>query len=176
MAVLKASKPLPLLCLDIEIAIAKYFGYRQHVIVPNISWGLGFQHEIDVLVMTKSGYCTEIEIKTSRSDLKRDLLKSHQHKSSKIRNHFLAVPRRLVELGLEIFPTHWGVLSIDEESRFVEKRRDCIRNKDARALSLAEIQHLYELASMRTWSLKETLASRINRQKLIKPTQAGESR
>jgi hypothetical protein len=173
MAVIKPLKPASLLCLDIEIAVAKYFGYRQHVIVPNISWGLGFLHEIDVLVMTKSGYCTEIEIKTTRSDLKRDLLKTHQHESSKIRQHFLAVPRRLADLGLETFPKHWGILSIDEESRFVEKRREAIRNKEARALSLPEIHHLYELASMRTWSLKETLSSRINRQKMKQPTQAG---
>ncbi len=166
MAVTKTVKTWPLLCLDIEIAVAKYFGYRTHVIVPNISWGLGFLHELDLLVMTRSGYCTEIEIKTSASDLKRDLLKAHGHRSDRIRQHFLAVPRSLAELGLQVFPQTWGVLSVDEESRYVEKRRDAIRNKEAKPLSRDRIDHLYELAAMRTWSLKETLASRIRRDRL----------
>lgn len=166
MAVLKTVKPTPLLCLDIEIAVAKYFGYRTHVIVPNVSWGLGFLHEIDVLVMTKSGYCTEIEIKTSRADLKRDLLKRHGHASDRIRRHFLAVPKTMAEFAIQTFPEAWGVLSVCENSRFVTVLRHPKLNTKARALNLREINHLYELASMRTWSLKETLASRIRRDRI----------
>ena len=37
---------------DIEIAVAKLFGYRSHLIVPNISWGLDFKHELDLLILT----------------------------------------------------------------------------------------------------------------------------
>lgn len=163
MSVIKTSKSYPLLCLDIEIAVAKYFGHRQHLIVPNISWGLGFSHELDVLVMTRAGYVTEIEIKTTKADLKRDLLKRHQHQSPKIRQHFIAVPKALTATALEFFKPPWGILSVCEDSRYVERVRDSTKNKSARPLSVSEINHLYELASMRVWTLKETLASRIKR-------------
>ena len=46
-----------------------FFNYRANLIVPNISWGLGL-HECDLLVLTSSGYATEIEIKVSKADLK----------------------------------------------------------------------------------------------------------
>jgi hypothetical protein len=167
MAIIKTDNPVPLLCLDIEIAVAKHFDYRQHVIVPNVSWGLGFSHEIDVLVMTRSGYVTEIEIKTSRADLKRDLLKRHQHVSSRIQRHFLAVPKAMVAFAIETFPSPWGVLSVCEDSKWVGVEREAKKNKDAKALSVSEINHLYELASMRIWTLKETLAGRIKRERVI---------
>ena len=168
MAVVKAVKPLPMLCLDIEIAVARFFGYRDNLIVPNITWGLGFTHELDVLVMSRAGYVTEVEIKTSAQDLKRDLLKRHGHRSTRIRNHYLAVPENLVELGLATFPPHWGVLKVN----FRENGGGCwsVRmpktNKEAKPLMAKEITHLYELASMRVWTLKETLAQRINRSRL----------
>jgi hypothetical protein len=162
MAVIESQKSMPLFCLDIEIAVAKYFGWRQHLIVPNVSWGLGLTHEADILVVTRSGYATEIEIKTSAQDLKRDLLKSHKHRSEKIRQRFAAVPTKLKELALQTFPEDWGVLSISE-GPYVERVREAKKDKTARALNVNEINHLYELASMRIWTLKETLANRIQR-------------
>lgn len=170
MAVIVSAKPFPLLCLDIEIAVAKHFGYRQHLIVPNIAWGLGFSHELDVLVMTRAGYVTEVEIKTSKADLKRDLLKSHAHASDKIRQHFLAVPKALSVFALQTFQPPWGVLSIDEDSKWITVLRESKKNKNARALRPDEINHLYELASMRVWTLKQTLASRIQRNRMTAPS------
>ena len=157
---------MPLLCLDIEIAVAKHFGYRQHLIVPNITWGLGFTHELDLLIMTRSGYVTEIEIKTSRADLKRDLLKRHQHRSQRIQRHFLAVPKALTASALEFFQPPWGILSVCEETRWVTEIRGATKNKDSKPLDAGEINHLYELASMRVWTLKETLSSRIKRDRI----------
>lgn len=58
--------------LEIETAIAMKLDIRKHIIVPNISWGAGL-HECDLLVINKSGYATEIEIKISKSDLKKRL-------------------------------------------------------------------------------------------------------
>lgn len=168
MAVVKtmASKALPLTCLDIEIAMARHFDYRSHLIVPNVFWGLGFMHELDVLIMTESGYVTEIEIKTTRADLKRDLKKSHHHRSQRISRHFLAVPKAISALAIELFPGEWGVLSIDEETRLVETLRNAKRNKGAKPLTPSEIDHLYRLASMRTWTLKQALADRIKRDRI----------
>lgn len=50
---------------EIEIAIARYFGIRQNAIVPNVSWGLGFPYECDLLILRDSGFAIEIEIKIS---------------------------------------------------------------------------------------------------------------
>jgi len=171
MAVIETSpkKALPLTALDIEIAVAKHFDYRSHVIVPNVFWGLGFNHELDVLVMSGSGYVTEIEIKTSRADLRRDLKKTHGHRSLKICRHFLAVPKSLSAFAIELFPQDWGVLGVDEGNQWVEVLRNAKRNKNAKPLETSDINHLYKLASMRTWTLKQTLADRIDRQRLQAP-------
>jgi len=32
----------------VEIAVAKHFGYRQNLIVPNVHWGLGLAYEADM--------------------------------------------------------------------------------------------------------------------------------
>ena len=63
----------------------------------------------------------------------------------------------------------WGVLGVDEEMRWVEVMRNAKRNKNAKPLETSDINHLYKLASMRTWTLKQTLADRIDRQRLQAP-------
>ena len=60
---------------EIEVVVAQYFDPRRNVIVPNVWWGWGLRHECDLVVMTKTGYAYEVEIKVSRSDLKADLKK-----------------------------------------------------------------------------------------------------
>lgn len=66
---------------EIELAIVNsgIFNKRNDIIVPNVSWGL-LNHEADMVVMTKSGYLTEIEIKRSWEDFKADFKKPHEHK------------------------------------------------------------------------------------------------
>ena len=73
---------------EIELAVAHYFDPRRNIIVPNVWWGMGFNYECDLLVLTKAGYAYEVEIKTTKSDLKADLKKEHGHKSDKIRKLF----------------------------------------------------------------------------------------
>ena len=69
----------------IEVALANHFNYRLNLIVPNISWGAFIWHECDLFIVSKAGYCTEIEIKISKSDLKKDFEKKHNHESDKIK-------------------------------------------------------------------------------------------
>lgn len=65
--------------IDIELAIMYEFNFRQNLIVPNISSMMGvLPFETDMLVLTKSGMAYGFEIKTSKSDLKKDF-KKPQH-------------------------------------------------------------------------------------------------
>lgn len=43
--------------------------YRRNTVVPNAYWGLGLTWEADLLVISKAGYLTEVEIKVSKADL-----------------------------------------------------------------------------------------------------------
>ena len=143
---------------DIEISLAWYFDYRQNIIIPNVSWGLFHNMEVDLLMIRPSNYATEIEIKISASDIKADLKKGHDHKSKLIRQTYFAVPMNLVDNPN--IPMHFGVLGIDENSPIrysVKLIRAAKVNKDSRKLTNDELLKLGRLASMRIWSLKEKL-------------------
>lgn len=57
------------------ILVSDLFHFRRYLIVSNVSWGL-LPWEADLLVMTSAGYVSEIEIKISIADLKRDRSKA----------------------------------------------------------------------------------------------------
>jgi hypothetical protein len=153
---------------EIEIAVAEHIGIRQHLIVPNVSWGLGLAHECDILYITKSGYAHEVEIKVSRSDLLRDQKKRkygdyfrecHYHECL-VRSLTFAIP---AEMGSSIpdIPEYAGVLLVEPHPR--KKRLVCreVRKakpyKDARKLTDEERFNLARLGAMRIWGLKRKL-------------------
>lgn len=51
--------------------VTDLFHFRRNLIVSNVAWGM-LPWEADLLVMSNAGYVSEIEIKTSIADLKRD--------------------------------------------------------------------------------------------------------
>ena len=62
---------------DIILAMTEHrapCNLSSHLVVPNVSAGLHI-HECDLISVTKGGYATEIEIKVSVSDTKKDLSK-----------------------------------------------------------------------------------------------------
>jgi len=142
--------------LDIECAVADYFSPRVNLIVPNVSWGLIF-YEVDLLVVTPSGYCYEVEIKTSRGDLKADLLKRHGHRSKKMRRLYFAIPDYM-QKDVEFIPARAGVLVVSTASNCQRLPCKCIRdpenNAEARKLSDAERFQVARLGTMRIWTLK----------------------
>jgi len=99
---------------EIERRIAVYFGFRQNLIVPNVSWGF-FRNgqEVDLLIVRPSGFAIEVEIKTTASDIKADLKKKHQHISKRIKQTWFAVPEKLQD-NADI-PLHFGVLGVAED-------------------------------------------------------------
>jgi len=139
---------------DVEYAVAKYFNPRINLIVPNVWWGLGFNHELDLLICSNSRYCTEVEIKVSRSDIKADGKKGHNHDSKKIKRFFYAVPDSLADC--EHLPVDCGLIVVDLNLRCKTVRPPRI-NRIARPLDDWEYLKLLQLAAMRVWTLKETL-------------------
>ena len=145
---------------DIEVMLSRYFDCRVNTIVPNVSYGLHI-HEVDLLVVSHSGYATEIEIKTSLSDLKADLKKAHGHRSNKIKYLYFAVPLELRDKALELIPERAGLLVIMPNKYnndwYVTNIKAPIVNKQARKLTEKELIKLGSLAAMRIWSLKEII-------------------
>lgn len=82
--------------IDIELALAEYFGWKRNIIAFNVlgvSSVLPIGHECDMLVVTPSGYLTEIEIKRSYADFCADFKKEHHHTSRvPLKDFYYAVP------------------------------------------------------------------------------------
>jgi hypothetical protein len=144
----------------IEVAVALLIGYRNHVIVPNVYLGLGLRHECDLLVLDSKKRFTEVEIKISRSDLKKDLEKWHQHKSALISRLVYAVPVDLLELATEILPKTVGLISVaynDRMKRFVGNWERVNRHEKKPPVPEPTIRKFMELGTMRIWTLKQKL-------------------
>ena len=155
----KAPKLPGLRTCDIELAVAKHFGWRHNIIVPNVSWGLGFRHELDLLVYTGSGKAWEVEIKVSKQDLLRDALKAHQHRSEFIHRLYFAVPETLQDLIQEI-PERAGFI-VCRARPYGRPQVNVVRparlNPGVKPWPDSRVRKLLELASMRVWTLKEHL-------------------
>ncbi len=142
-------------CPEIESAVARFFDPRRNTIVPNVWWGMGLNHECDLFVLTKTGFAYEVEIKTSRADLKADLFKRHGHDSVQIRKLYFAIPEKL-EFCIDLIPEKAGVLVVYPGGA-VKKYREATLNKLAHPLTEARQLKLAQLGTMRIWSLKSTI-------------------
>jgi hypothetical protein len=150
--------------IEIETRLAGYFNYRQNIIVPNISWGLNL-HECDLLVLRKSGYATEIEIKISKSDLKADLKKGHNHtdKANRISELYFAIPDYMIDC-VYLIPEDAGILILKRNQYYhhfnfleVKRLRKAKINKNRSKFCDNEILKLAHLGTMRIWKLKQNI-------------------
>lgn len=107
---------------EIEIALAESrdFSYLKNLMVFNV-YGLSellpIQHECDVLVMTKAGYLSEIEIKRSWTDFLADFKKEHHHDSEYIKKFYYCVPLSIVDKVAEYLSANnekCGIITYDE--------------------------------------------------------------
>lgn len=148
---------------DIEIAVSKHWGIRAHVVVPNASWGAGV-HECDLLILTNSGYLTEIEIKTTKADLVKDLKKEHGHRSDRIKKLYYAMPDTVLHKNgtLSLIPEGAGVLRVwkseyGEAEYCCTVEREATANGRAKPLTADEQFQIARLGAMRIWDLKKRL-------------------
>lgn len=104
---------------------------QRNLVVPCVTDISGLVNfECDLLVLSKSGYATGIEIKVTKSDLKNDLSKNHivrlndllwksysrkpalEYYYSPFKYYYYAVPEKLEEMALEQIPEFMGLYVI----------------------------------------------------------------
>lgn len=150
--------------IEMEVALSTYLHYRQNLIVPNVCWGMGL-HECDLLIVSKAGYLTEIEIKISRADLRADAKKWHGHNSRRIKRLFFALPDYL-ESCIDLVPERAGIILVRPKGNVpgeyphyprCKEIRAAQRNKDAQTISDADRYRIARLGALRIWNLKRKL-------------------
>jgi hypothetical protein len=134
------------------------FFIRNHMVVPNVFWGLDFSYELDLLSVSRNGFGTEIEIKVSRHDLIRDREKMHGHSDPRIRQLYFAGPQELEADLLQYAPERAGVITVYGNGNSRRRYQCTIRRKakirrTAWAFSEKEIIKLLRLGNMRYWKL-----------------------
>jgi len=112
--------------------------------------------------LNKTGYATEIEIKISAADLRKDKKKGHGHNHNYIKYLYYAVPSSLVDLALDEIPETAGlyeVLGICSVKRGVISQVRMVRQAKARKAAVkwdeSERLALARLGSLRILNLKE---------------------
>lgn len=114
-----------------------------------------FGHETDFLSINKSGYVTEVEIKISKADFKKDFTKKHHHESGYIKYFYYAVPYYMVDFALENLPENAGLLVVSPALPVgkILVYKEAIAKKGARKVTDEHIAKIERLMSMRYWSL-----------------------
>lgn len=165
------AKVKPIKTIEMEVAIAKYFGIRQHIIVPNISWGFGM-HECDMFIIKKSGVAVEVEIKISKSDFLADFKKGHHHndKQNRISEFYYAFPEELYEICKDLVPPDAGIIACyrwtdykKQERIDARTKREPKKIKGARKLTTEEQLKVAKLGCMRIFPLKMKLIALQNK-------------
>ena len=147
---------------EMEVAIAKYFGIRKHIVVPNVSWGF-FNHECDLFLIRTSGYGFEVEIKRSKSDMMADFKKKHGHKDrqNRIVQLYYAFPEELLSKVEDLVPEECGIITVSRSEwnnkAYASMRRDAKRKKGAKPLTQKEQLKIARLGTLRIWTLKEKM-------------------
>lgn len=103
---------------ELEKAVVRLLNPRLNAIVPNVSWGLGLRHECDLLVLDNRNRFTEVELKVSKSDLKKDFQKGHGHCSDFISRLVYAVPDYLLEDARQLVPKQHGIIVARKQQQY----------------------------------------------------------
>ena len=153
---------------DIELAVVKHYG-DSHTIIPNVSYSL-FHYEADLLVIRKSGYCLEIEIKVSSKDIKADLKKSKWRNNNSmfgrvsynnyiVKEFYMAVPCNLI--NDKNIPEMAGIIQVEESPNKYWSGVTIIRKpkiwKRARRINSLEQSKISRILGLRLWKLKSKL-------------------
>jgi len=137
---------------QIQNIVANYFDTRKNIIVPNVSFGL-LPYEADMLILNKSGYLTEVEIKRSWNDFVADFKKKHSHDSQLVKYFYYAIPEFLTERVVEFMRDKkliCGFLVYNEDG-YIKSISRCGDGRYHRRLFLEEQLKLARLGCIRIW-------------------------
>jgi len=173
------------------------FYCRQHLVIPNVDWGF-LNHEADLLIVSKAGYLTEVEIKRTWADFKADFKKKHTHYDSKLSHFYYAVPEKIAQkvfdflyVGKLDISNRWsrskvdsytevnvnkcGLIVYKDPDEFYKFGNYCITvgatNMGDYKISDEEEKKLLRLLGLRVWSLKNKISKlqiKINENENIK--------
>lgn len=165
----------------IALAVTELLDPRLYVIAPNVYWGLGLDYEADMLVMDAQNRITEVEIKISKADLRKDFVNKagkHRHRiavmagtkaqDAVVTRMVFAVPEKLLGLALEIVPKQYGLIVVERSAvtqydakdyDLVKARwvRTCRHPASAPGIGTAKALDLNRNLSIKYWSLKRKL-------------------
>lgn len=170
-----------------RLAHIDQFNLRRNIVVPNVSWGL-LEYEADFVSLSKSGYLTEVEIKRSWEDFKKDFTKDHRHDDPRVSYFYYCVPKSISYRVMDALyvvepfdskyrkykitgikdgvPTNAGLITYDNhdwqgnecEWIGIDFMAIAGRRKAARKLTDQEQLKLAHLGCMRLWDLKKKIA------------------
>jgi len=159
---------------EMIIGDIRFFNIRNDIALPNLSWSL-LPYEADLIVLNKSGYVTEFEIKRSFEDLKHDFVKNIYHDSELISKFYYVLPLCIEDKATELFDKHLmdepyikafgksteilkhypSVIYYDEEGKLKVSNPQFVHLWGKhRKLFLEEKVTLMRLLSIRYWNLR----------------------
>lgn len=137
---------------------------RSDMFVPNLSWGL-LNHEADLVIVNKTGYLTEVEIKRSWEDFKADFKKKHTHNNERVYRFYYCVPVSILDKVKEFLlkvvkedksrKNPSALISYTEDGRVKIEDFGISYKEGARKLFLEECLTVARLGVLRYWNLME---------------------
>ena len=165
---------------EITLMLALYYDYSKNIVVPNVTTGLFGDHEADLVVVSKSGYLTEIEIKRSWPDFLADFKKRSYHKDERIDKLYYAVPEcmfepvrdylnaRAQELPCYERPGIIVYRTMDEPAwKRILVKAEPVSGKLRKKLTDEEIFKLARLGTLRYWSLLARTSDTVKDRKIV---------
>lgn len=139
---------------------------RSDIMIPNVSWGL-LNYEADFVVLSKSGYLTEVEIKRSFEDFKADFKKTHHHDDERVYYFYYCVHNSFADKAIELLREKEkekkesdivfipAVLVYDDNGIIVRQVGNRYNKGNHRKLFIEEKLTLARLGCLRYWALLE---------------------
>lgn len=158
--------------IEIEVALYEHFRFTQNDVITNICLSFGMQ-ECDLIVIRKSLYALEVEIKISVSDLKAERRKyrygeNGYHDSMAgmhcmFKEKWFAMPSTMKSEGLDLIPEYSGLLLVNKHGG-VEVAKSP-KKLNAKPLTECKRLDLLRLGVMKSYALKQKIIKLINYKK-----------
>ena len=140
----------------IQKAIAVHLGIN-YTVIPNVSfYGFHGSYEADLIWITDREYLTEVEIKCSIGDFRRDFQKHFYHSFNKVRTFYYALPKQLFdshkkEITMLSQKMGAGLIIIDDNARVYFHQKPIAR-KEAEKLTIEEKIKYLRVGCLKWWT------------------------